>query len=163
MGVICYADDTLVLSRRRSYKEEAWLAEVGTDLVISRIERLGLRVAAQAGQNVTIVDLNSEILEKAQKSIQNNLGRVARKLYKDDPLKIKEFVKEANSRIKVSTKIEDGVDADLIVEAIVELLEPKQKLFNRLDELAPEHTILASNTSSISINEIGSGIKRKDR
>ncbi|OWR45287.1 3-hydroxyacyl-CoA dehydrogenase [Danaus plexippus plexippus] len=148
----------------RKFSHSASLNAIKTVTVVGGgLMGSGIAQATQAGQNVTIVDLNSEILEKAQKSIQNNLGRVARKLYKDDPLKMEEFVKEANSRIKVSTKIEDGVDADLIVEAIVELLEPKQKLFNRLDELAPEHTILASNTSSISINEIGSGIKRKDR
>ncbi|XP_046969790.1 probable 3-hydroxyacyl-CoA dehydrogenase B0272.3 isoform X2 [Vanessa cardui] len=121
------------------------------------------QVAAQAGQNVTIIDLKPELLEKAQKSIQNNLNRVARKAYKDDPAKIEAFVKEASDRIKVSTKVEDGVNVDLIVEAIVERLDVKQELFNKLDQLCPEHTILASNTSSISINEIGAGIKRKDR
>ncbi|XP_047535719.1 probable 3-hydroxyacyl-CoA dehydrogenase B0272.3 isoform X1 [Vanessa atalanta] len=121
------------------------------------------QVAAQAGQNVTIIDLKPELLEKAQKSIQNNLNRVARKAYKDDPAKIEAFVKEASDRIKISTKIEDGVNVDLIVEAIVERLDVKQELFNKLDQLCPENTILASNTSSISINEIGAGIKRKDR
>ncbi|XP_073962054.1 probable 3-hydroxyacyl-CoA dehydrogenase B0272.3 isoform X2 [Choristoneura fumiferana] len=121
------------------------------------------QVAAQAGQNVTIVDLQPELLEKAQKSIQNNLTRVAKKVHKDDAAKVEGFVKESFSRIKVSTNIEDGVNADLIIEAIVEKLDVKQELFNKLDLLAPEHTILASNTSSISINEIGAGIKRKDR
>ncbi|CAH2092556.1 unnamed protein product [Euphydryas editha] len=121
------------------------------------------QVAAQAGQNVTIVDLKPELLEKAQKSIQNNLNRVARKVHKDDPSKIESFVKEASERIKVSTNIEDGANVDLVVEAIVEKLDVKQELFNKLDKLCPEHTILASNTSSISINEIGAGIKRKDR
>lgn len=121
------------------------------------------QVAAQAGQNVTIVDLKPELLEKAQKSIQNNLNRVAKKVHKDDPSKAESFVKEAIERIKVSTNIEDGVNVDLIVEAIVEKLDVKQELFNKLDQLCPEHTILASNTSSISINEIGAGIKRKDR
>lgn len=121
------------------------------------------QVTAQAGQNVTIVDLEPEIINKAQKSIQANLGRVAKKLYKDDPGKIEGFVKESLDRIKISTKVEDSVNADLIVEAIVEKLDIKQELFNKLDKLAPEHTILATNTSSISVNAIGSGIKRKDK
>ncbi|KAJ0174874.1 hypothetical protein K1T71_009982 [Dendrolimus kikuchii] len=121
------------------------------------------QVAAQAGQNVTIVDLQPELLEKAQKSIQSNLTRVGKKLYKDDAGKVDGFVKESFDRIKVSTKVEDGVDADLIVEAIVEKLDAKQELFNKLDKLAPPHTILATNTSSISVNAIGAGIKRKDR
>lgn len=93
------------------------------------------KVAAQAGQNVTIVDLKPELLEKAQKSIQNNLNRVARKVHKDDPSKAESFVKEASERIKVSTNIEDGVNVDLIVEAIVEKLDVKQELFNKLDQV----------------------------
>ncbi|XP_014361360.2 probable 3-hydroxyacyl-CoA dehydrogenase B0272.3 isoform X1 [Papilio machaon] len=121
------------------------------------------QVAAQAGQNVTIVDIKPELLDKAQKSIQYNLTRVGKKMYKDDLAKIENFVKESYNRIQVSTKLEDGVNADLIIEAIVEKLDFKQELFNKLDQLAPEHTILATNTSSISINEIGAGIKRKDR
>ncbi|XP_023935578.1 probable 3-hydroxyacyl-CoA dehydrogenase B0272.3 isoform X2 [Bicyclus anynana] len=121
------------------------------------------QVAAQAGLNVNLIDLKPELLENAQKSIQNNLQRVARKLHKDSPAQIEAFVKDASQRIKVSTNLEDGVQADLVVEAIVEKLDVKQELFNKLDQLCPEHTILASNTSSISINEIGAGIKRKSK
>ncbi|XP_075980580.1 putative 3-hydroxyacyl-CoA dehydrogenase B0272.3 isoform X2 [Anticarsia gemmatalis] len=121
------------------------------------------QVAAQAGQNVTIIDVQPELLEKAQKSIQANLTRVGKKIYKTEADKIESFVKESFDRIKVSTKLEDGADVDLVVEAIVEKLDVKQELFNKLDQICPAHTILASNTSSISINEIGAGIKRKDR
>ena len=92
-----------------------------------------LKVAAQAGQNVTIIDINADLLDKAQKSIQTNLTRVAKKLYKGDAAKIDSFVKESAERIRVSTKLEDGADVDLIVEAIVEKLEVKQELFNKLD------------------------------
>lgn len=92
-------------------------------------------MAAQAGQNVTIVDLKPELLEKAQKSIQNNLARIGKKTYKDDTAKIESFVKESFSRIKTSTKVEDGVNADLIIEAIVEKLDVKQELFNKLDQV----------------------------
>ncbi|KAG6451113.1 hypothetical protein O3G_MSEX006960 [Manduca sexta] len=121
------------------------------------------KVTAQAGQNVTIVDLQPELLDKAQKSIQANLTRVGRKLYKDDAGKVEGFVSDSLDRIKVSTKVEDGANADLIIEAIVEKLDVKQELFNKLDQLAPEHTLLATNTSSISVNAIGAGIKRKDK
>lgn len=79
--------------------------------------------------------MKPELLEKAQKSIQNNLTRVGKKLYKDDNAKIEDFIKESLSRIKVSTNIEDGVNVDLVVEAIVEKLDVKQSLFNRLDEV----------------------------
>lgn len=93
------------------------------------------QIAAQAGQNVTIIDLQPELLEKAQKSIQNNLVRVGKKLYKDDQSKVEAFVKDSVDRIKVSTKVEDGVNADLIIEAIVEKLDVKQELFNKLDQV----------------------------
>lgn len=94
-----------------------------------------LKVAAQAGQNVTIIDINADLLDKAQKSIQTNLTRVGKKLYKGDAGKIDAFVKEASERIKVSTKLEDGAEVDLIVEAIVEKLDVKQELFNKLDKV----------------------------
>lgn len=81
------------------------------------------------------MDLKPELLENAQKSIQNNLVRVGKKLYKDDKGKVQGFVKESLDRIKVSTNIEDGVNVDLVVEAIVEKLDVKQALFNKLDEV----------------------------
>lgn len=60
-----------------------------------------LKVAAQAGQNVTLVDLKPELLEKSQKSIQGNLTRVAKKIYKDDKGKIDNFVKVNLTLIKL--------------------------------------------------------------
>ncbi|KAJ8933831.1 hypothetical protein NQ314_013753 [Rhamnusium bicolor] len=101
------------------------------------------QVAAQTGHNVTLVEVNADILKKAESSIANSLGRVAKKLYKDDAKAVK--------------------DSDLIVEAIVEKLEIKHKLFKSLDEAAPTKTIFASNTSSLSIGEIASVTNRKDR
>lgn len=93
------------------------------------------KVAAQAGQNVHLVDLNPELLEKSQKSIHKNLGRVAKKLYKDDTSKIESFVNDTYGRIRVTTKLEDAANVDLVVEAIVEKLGPKQELFNKLDQV----------------------------
>ncbi|XP_075980455.1 hydroxyacyl-coenzyme A dehydrogenase, mitochondrial-like [Anticarsia gemmatalis] len=122
------------------------------------------QVSAQAGQNVTLVDVSPDVLAKAQKSIGANLGRVAKKVYKDKPQEGEKFVTEALGRIKTST---DPVDAaktsDLVVEAIVENMDVKHKLFKQLDSAAPAHTIFASNTSSLSINEIASVVKRKDK
>ncbi|CAG9788495.1 unnamed protein product [Diatraea saccharalis] len=135
------------------------LTVVGGGLMGSGIAQ----VAAQAGQEVIIVDVKPELLDKAQKSIHTNLTRVGKKLYKDESAKIEKFVSESFNKIKVSTNIEDGAKSDLIIEAIVEQLKPKQELFKKLDELSPAHTIFATNTSSISVNEIGADIKRKDR
>lgn len=122
------------------------------------------QVSAQAGQNVILVDVNSDVLAKAQKSIGTNLGRVAKKLYKDNPAEGEKFVAESLARIKGSTDpVESSKSSDLVVEAIVENIDVKHKLFKQLDQAAPEKTIFASNTSSLSINEIASVVKRKDR
>ncbi|XP_053610801.1 hydroxyacyl-coenzyme A dehydrogenase, mitochondrial-like [Plodia interpunctella] len=122
------------------------------------------QVTAQAGQNVTLVDVSSDVLAKAQKSIANNLGRVAKKVYKDNPAEGEKFVADALARIKTSTDpVEPSKTSDLVVEAIVENIDVKHQLFKKLDAAAPAHTILASNTSSLSINEISSVVKRKDK
>ncbi|CAG9788496.1 unnamed protein product [Diatraea saccharalis] len=122
------------------------------------------QVAAQAGQNVILVDVNSDVLAKSQKSIGANLGRVAKKIYKDKPQDGEKFVAESMARIKTATDpAEASKSADLVVEAIVENIDIKHKLFKQLDEAAPQHAILASNTSSLSINEISSVVKRKDK
>jgi len=68
------------------------------------------------------------------------------------------------TRIKTFTNIAESVQgADLVIEAIVENLDAKLKLFKILDDSAPEHTILASNTSSLPLFEISTGIKRRDK
>lgn len=92
------------------------------------------QVAAQAGQNVTLVDMNSDILSKAQKSIANNLGRVAKKVYKDNPAEAEKFVTDALAKIKTNTDPAIAVkESDLVVEAIVENLDVKHQLFKKLD------------------------------
>ncbi|XP_030754253.1 hydroxyacyl-coenzyme A dehydrogenase, mitochondrial-like [Sitophilus oryzae] len=122
------------------------------------------QVAAQSGNNVTLVEVNADILKKAEASIATNLGRVAKKLYKEDPNAAKKFVEEASSRIKGSTDPSEAVkDSDLVIEAIVENIGIKHKLFKSLDEAAPPKTLFASNTSSLSIGEIASVVKRKDK
>lgn len=91
-------------------------------------------MSAQAGQNVTLVDVSSDVLAKAQKSIGANLGRVAKKVYKDKPQDGEKFVSEALARIKTSTDaVEASKTSDLVVEAIVENMSVKHKLFQQLD------------------------------
>ncbi|CAH0564361.1 unnamed protein product [Brassicogethes aeneus] len=122
------------------------------------------QVAAQTGHNVTLVEVNADILKKAEGSIVNSVGRVAKKMYKDDAAAAKKFLEETQSRIKGSTEPAKSVsDADLVIEAIVENMDIKHKLFKSLDEAAPAKTIFASNTSSLSIGEIASVTSRKDR
>lgn len=108
--------------------------------------------------------MNADILKKAESSIAASVSRVAKKLYKDDASAAKKFVEETQSRIKGSTNTSEAVaDSDLVVEAIVEKIEIKHKLFESLDKAAPAKTIFASNTSSLSIGDIASVTNRKDR
>lgn len=131
---------------------------------ITITDSLQSQVAAQSGHQVTLVEVNSDLLKKAETSIGNSLTRVAKKLYKDKPDQIEKFIADARSNIKGSTNPNEAVkDTDLVIEAIVENIDVKHKLFKGLDEAAPAKTIFASNTSSLSIGDIASATKRKDR
>uniref|UniRef100_A0A6M2DCF3 3-hydroxyacyl-CoA dehydrogenase n=1 Tax=Xenopsylla cheopis TaxID=163159 RepID=A0A6M2DCF3_XENCH len=122
------------------------------------------QVAAQTGHNVTLVEVNSDVLTKAQDSIKTNLTRVAKKLHKDDKVASEKFISSALDNLKGSTDVKSAVsNADLVVEAIIENIEIKHKLFTDVDKAAPPHAILASNTSSLSITEIASVTGRKDK
>jgi len=133
---------------------------VGAGLMGSGIAQ----VAAQTGHNVTLVELDSSLIDKAKKSIEKNLERVARKQFKDDKAKISAFVSESLARINGSTDVKETVkNTDLVIEAIVENLEVKQKFFSSIDGVAKASTIFASNTSSIPITEIAKSTNRRDR
>ncbi|XP_055346261.1 hydroxyacyl-coenzyme A dehydrogenase, mitochondrial-like [Paramacrobiotus metropolitanus] len=122
------------------------------------------QVTAAAGMKVTLVDQSQDILKKSLTGIEQSLNKIASKKFADDPQKGKEFVKNTVCQIETVTDPEQNArHADLIVEAIVERMEPKQALFSKLDKVAANHTIFASNTSSLSISEIACATKRKDR
>jgi enoyl-CoA hydratase/3-hydroxyacyl-CoA dehydrogenase len=115
-------------------------------------------VFAIAGHNVVIVDIKDEILNRAIERIRESLERLKkRNVIKDEPTQIL-------SRISKSLSIEGVVeDADIVVEAIPEVVELKQELFKKLDQLTRPQTILATNTSNIRISEIAKYVKRKER
>jgi len=122
------------------------------------------QVAAQAGQKVVVVDVEQKVLDKAQNAIKVSLQRVAKKQFKDDAKAAEEFTTSTLSRLSLSTNAEQAVaNVDLVIEAIVEKLNIKQKLFTSLDAAAPPHTIFASNTSSLPIADIAQPTQRKDR
>ncbi|CAB3247407.1 unnamed protein product [Arctia plantaginis] len=129
--------------------------------LLKRTFKKHISVGGRGGEKNEISNhVSSDVLAKAQKSIGANLGRVAKKLYKDKPQDGEKFVTEALARIKTSTDpVEASKTSDLVVEAIVENIGVKHKL----DEAVPAHTIFASNTSSLSINDIASVVKRKDK
>ena len=107
-------------------------------------------VFAQSGYTVTLIDLSKEALEKAIHTITKNLDRqlAKEKISAEDKA-------QTLDRISVNTSMDVGVKgAELIVEAATENTELKLKIFKQLDELADENTILATNTSSISITQI---------
>ena len=117
------------------------------------------QIFAVNGHEVTLVDLNEEILESATVGIRNNLDLMA-----SHDFITPEDIEAALTRVSTTTSTEKGVDgADFVVEAVVENLEVKQNLFKTLDDLCPTSTILASNTSVISITEIASKSVQKQR
>jgi 3-hydroxybutyryl-CoA dehydrogenase len=116
-------------------------------------------VCAQAGLSVTLVDQDQDFLEKALGTIFKNLDRQVKK----ELISVGEK-EEALGRIITATSLEDGIsEAQLVVEAVPEKLELKEKIFRTLDEESPKDAILASNTSSISITEIAAFTNRPEK
>ena len=113
-------------------------------------------VFAQSGHTVTLVDVHAATLERAQATIDRNLDRLVAKE------RISAEDKAATlARLTTSTEMRGAVsNADLVVEAATERLDLKLKIFEQLDAVAPEHCILATNTSSISITKIAAATKR---
>jgi 3-hydroxybutyryl-CoA dehydrogenase len=115
------------------------------------------QVAAQAGFATILFDLNETVLEKAKTSIAKNLSFLA------DKGKISAAQKDIiYSNILFTNNISDCV-ADLIIEAIIEKVEAKVDLFNKLAEFNNNNTIFASNTSSLSVTDIAAKIKQPGR
>ncbi len=115
-------------------------------------------VFAQNGFTVNLIDVNAAQLEKAIQSITKNFDRQISKGTVSEQQK-----QEALSNIKTFSNIAEGVsNADLIVEAATENTDLKLKIFSQLDETTPAKTIIASNTSSISITKIASATKRPE-
>lgn len=122
------------------------------------------QVAAQTGHNVTMVEVSDDILQKSVGNIQKSLVRVAKKKFADDKAGGDSFVSDTMGRLSTSTDAAaTAAKTDLVIEAIIENIDIKQKLFKSLDEAAPEHTIFASNTSSLPIKDIAKATKRLDR
>jgi 3-hydroxybutyryl-CoA dehydrogenase len=110
---------------------------------------------AQYGFNVALVDISEDALKKGMASIEKNLTRQV-----DKGIITEETKKNALSRITPITFLKEGVkDADLVIEAATENIDLKLKIFREIDESTKPETILASNTSSISITKIASVTK----
>ncbi|CAL2081259.1 3-hydroxybutyryl-CoA dehydrogenase [Tenacibaculum sp. 190524A05c] len=114
---------------------------------------------AQFGFNVQLIDISQAALDKGVATISKNLDRMVakEKISEDDKT-------NTLNNITTYTSIKDGVQyASLVVEAATENIDLKLKIFKELDEVCPEDTILATNTSSISITQIAAVTSRPEK
>jgi 3-hydroxybutyryl-CoA dehydrogenase len=116
------------------------------------------QVCAMAGYDVILHDIKDEFVEKGLGNIQKNLNRQVEKG------RMEESEKETIlSRLTSSVSLENASKADLVIEAVVENMDVKTQLFKMLDQYAPDHAILASNTSSLPITEIAAATERPEK
>jgi 3-hydroxybutyryl-CoA dehydrogenase len=115
------------------------------------------QVAAVSGYQVTLTDVIPEALERASSMIAKSADKLASKGV------ISEEQQEAAKQIRTALDLKPAGDADLVIEAATENLQVKLDIFAKLDEIAPPHAILASNTSSIPITKIGASTDRPDK
>jgi len=146
-----------------------WLSLSNVEKIMATIQTIGVigagtmgngiaHVAARSGFKVVLHDLDQSFLDRAISTITKNLDReVAKgKISADDK-------SSALSRIIPATAQTPLAEADFVIEAVIEDLDTKSKVFQALDEVARPNVILASNTSSISITKIASKTKRPDK
>lgn len=152
---------------RRTFSRSAAMSTVIKNVTVIGSGLMGAgiaQVAAQTGHTVTMVDIDGAAVKKAEERIGVSIQRVAKKKFGGESDEASKFIAEAVGRLSTSTDAVASVSsADLVVEAIVENLDVKKKLFSQLDSAAPEHTIFASNTSSLPIKNIAEATDRKDR
>nr|WP_092351120.1 3-hydroxybutyryl-CoA dehydrogenase [Candidatus Chrysopegis kryptomonas] len=116
-------------------------------------------VLSQNGYLVNLIDINKSVLEKAINVIRQNMDRQIKK-----GLMTEEEKEQAIARINTLTSLESGAkDADFVIEAATENVKIKKDIFKSLDLVCKPETILATNTSSISITEIASATNRPDK
>lgn len=117
-----------------------------------------VQIAATNKHQVTLVDLNEEALVKASTGLKNILSRLVQKEKIDQAT-----ADNIMGRITFSTSTKDLAECDLIIEAIIENLEVKKKVFAQLESITSPDCILASNTSSLSIASIAAACKKPER
>jgi 3-hydroxybutyryl-CoA dehydrogenase len=116
------------------------------------------QVAAQAGYQVVMRDIEDRFVDNGLKAIEKFLSKSVEKGKMTEEQK-----KGVTGRIKGTTRMEDLKNADLVIEAVFEDLAVKKDLFKQLDELTRKDAILTSNTSSMSITEIAVATKRPEK
>ena len=116
------------------------------------------QVAACAGYDVIMIDIKQEFVDRGIATIEKSLAKLVSKerMTQGD-------ADAARARISTSTSRDVCAEVDLVVEAVPEILSLKTEIFSELDQICKPETILASNTSSISITEIAASTSRPDR
>jgi 3-hydroxybutyryl-CoA dehydrogenase len=107
------------------------------------------QVCAQAGREVTVIEVAEEYLNKGLGGIKKQLDKMVEKG------KLSADERDGTlARLHGSTKLEDAAGADIVIEAIIENMDEKNRTYGRLDQICPAETIFASNTSSLSITQM---------
>ena len=122
---------------------------------------MGLDIAqvfARSGKQVTVRDINDQLIQAAEARLNKGLDKLVSKGNMDEAKKAAIL-----ANVTFTTKLEDAADADLVVEAATENPAIKKQIFTDLDNICKPETILASNTSSLSLTEIGGATKRPEK
>lgn len=116
------------------------------------------QVCAQAGFEVLVREVDQSLLDRGFGRVEASLGRLTKsqRVTEDD-------AKAARGRMRGTTSLAEFKDRDLIIEAVIEEIGAKKKVFAELDTVCPPATIFASNTSSLTIVEMAAATKRPDR
>jgi len=116
------------------------------------------QLCAQQGYDVTVVDISDELVEKAKGKVTAGLTRRV-----ENGKITQEEMDAVLTRMNWSTDLELAGDSDFVVEAIIENIGAKKEVFQMLDSICPPGTILATNTTALSVSDIASATQRPDK
>src|SRR6202167_3322853 len=120
------------------------------------------QVAAAAGLEVVVLEQEQKFLDKGFAGIEKSLSRLVERGPAKGGLTAEQKT-EAQARLKGTTNMQDLADCDIVIEAVIENLDEKKKMYSALDAIVKKDAIFASNTSSISITELAASTKRPER
>ncbi len=132
-----------------------------TKLMIIGAGQMGsgiVQVAAQSGFSVIMQDVKDEFTERGMKTIRTSLERFVKK-----STLTQEDVEATLGRIRITTDLAMAAEADVVIEAAIEKMDVKKEIFRKLDQIAPQDALLASNTSSLPITELAAVTRRPEQ
>lgn len=136
--------------------------EMVKNVTIIGVGTQGAQIAFRSavyGKSVVAYDISDDMLQKTDEKIKGWLEKYVKEERLNDA-----GAKESYERIKYTTDLKESLkDADLVIEVVPERLQLKQRVWEEIDQLAPEKTLLTSNSSSLKSSSIGQNVKRKDK